>query len=186
MDYQRIYDELMEFRKTNFVNGYSERHHIKMRSLGGSDEESNLVRLTAREHYIAHLLLTKFNSCTQTACALWMMQCKSEKNDSRPAIKSSRMYEWARKEFVKYISKVDRAGKKNSQYGTRWVYNIETNENMKILKDSVIPSGWCSGRKCKHTDAGLKKISDSSKERIANVNRSTNTGRFRKVALIGE
>lgn len=36
---------------------YYEQHHILPRSLGGSDEKSNLVMLTAREHYIAHLLL---------------------------------------------------------------------------------------------------------------------------------
>lgn len=38
---------------------YYESHHIIPRSLGGSNEKSNLVLLTPREHYIAHLLLTK-------------------------------------------------------------------------------------------------------------------------------
>ena len=38
---------------------YYERHHILPRSLGGSDENSNLVLLTAREHVICHWLLTK-------------------------------------------------------------------------------------------------------------------------------
>lgn len=36
-----------------------ELHHVIPRSLGGADEVSNLVALTIREHYIAHLLLTK-------------------------------------------------------------------------------------------------------------------------------
>jgi len=38
---------------------YSECHHIIPKSLGGSDNTENLVRLTAREHFIAHWLLTK-------------------------------------------------------------------------------------------------------------------------------
>ena len=41
------------------VGEYGERHHVLPRSLGGLDVESNLVRLSAREHFICHLLLTK-------------------------------------------------------------------------------------------------------------------------------
>lgn len=39
--------------------GYFERHHIIPKSLGGTDLAENLVLLTAREHYVCHLLLTK-------------------------------------------------------------------------------------------------------------------------------
>ena len=38
---------------------YTERHHIIPKSLGGSNLKNNLVKLTAREHFICHLLLTK-------------------------------------------------------------------------------------------------------------------------------
>jgi hypothetical protein len=38
---------------------YSERHHIIPRSLNGNDHRDNLVKLTAREHFVCHLLLTK-------------------------------------------------------------------------------------------------------------------------------
>jgi hypothetical protein len=38
---------------------YSETHHILPKCLGGKDK-NNLVKLTAKEHYIAHALLTKF------------------------------------------------------------------------------------------------------------------------------
>lgn len=41
------------------VHGYKETHHIIPRSFGGDDIKSNLVQLTAREHYIAHALLWK-------------------------------------------------------------------------------------------------------------------------------
>lgn len=39
--------------------GYVERHHIIPKSLGGSDDEDNLVWLTAEEHLQVHMLLTK-------------------------------------------------------------------------------------------------------------------------------
>jgi hypothetical protein len=41
------------------LQGYIEEHHVLPRCLGGNSEKTNLVILTAREHFIAHLLLTK-------------------------------------------------------------------------------------------------------------------------------
>jgi hypothetical protein len=38
---------------------YVEKHHIVPRSLGGQENKTNLVKLTAREHFVCHLLLTK-------------------------------------------------------------------------------------------------------------------------------
>lgn len=41
---------------------YTERHHIIPKSMGGTDEQSNLVWLTAEEHLRVHLLLPKMVS----------------------------------------------------------------------------------------------------------------------------
>lgn len=38
---------------------YYETHHIVPKSLGGDDSRENLVCLTAKEHFVCHLLLTK-------------------------------------------------------------------------------------------------------------------------------
>lgn len=38
---------------------YTEKHHIIPKSLGGGNSKSNLVTLTAKEHFVCHLLLTK-------------------------------------------------------------------------------------------------------------------------------
>lgn len=63
MDYKRIYDSLMEFAKLRKEpNGYSEKHHILPKSLGGNDSKENIVKLTAKEHIFAHKLLIKFTS----------------------------------------------------------------------------------------------------------------------------
>jgi hypothetical protein len=53
--YQRFIGAL----KWQSVDGYAEVHHIVPRSLGGSDDADNLIRLTARQHYIAHWMLWK-------------------------------------------------------------------------------------------------------------------------------
>ena len=63
MDYQKVYNALISHRKSNpLVKSkelYTEVHHIVPRCLGGTDVSENLVRLTAREHFIAHRLLAK-------------------------------------------------------------------------------------------------------------------------------
>ena len=46
-------------QQAKLVLGYCERHHIIPKSLSGSDKSENLVYLTAHEHFICHLLLTK-------------------------------------------------------------------------------------------------------------------------------
>ena len=48
---------------------YYETHHVLPRSMGGSDDASNLVRLTGREHYIAHWLLFRIHRNKQMAYA---------------------------------------------------------------------------------------------------------------------
>lgn len=64
MDYLKIYNDLVYSRQTRGLNKKnlnfnSERHHIIPRCIGGTNDKNNLVLLTPREHYIAHLLLVK-------------------------------------------------------------------------------------------------------------------------------
>jgi hypothetical protein len=64
MNYEKIYNQLVENCKVRGLDkskheGYFEIHHIVPRCLGGSNDEDNLVMLTGREHFIAHLLLWK-------------------------------------------------------------------------------------------------------------------------------
>lgn len=42
--------------------GYTERHHIVPKSIGGDNNTLNLVRLTAREHFICHKLLVRMTT----------------------------------------------------------------------------------------------------------------------------
>jgi len=59
MNYQKIYQNLIENRKQNILESYVETHHIIPKCLGGTDRKENLVKLTAREHFVAHQLLIK-------------------------------------------------------------------------------------------------------------------------------
>ena len=80
MNYNKVYISLILNRQANPLDEreYGERHHIVPRAEGGSDDASNLVKLTAREHYIAHLLLAKIYDDYAMYSALTYMQCKTK------------------------------------------------------------------------------------------------------------
>jgi hypothetical protein len=61
MNYQKIYDNLIYRGKKRQLakDDDIEVHHIVPKCLGGNNDNTNLVRLTIREHFLAHLLLCK-------------------------------------------------------------------------------------------------------------------------------
>lgn len=92
----KFYFKLIEHRKQNIPSGYVESHHIVPKSLGGTDERSNLVKLTAREHFICHLLLVRMLSGEDRKKMLFaahnMMFWKSGDNQRSHKI-SSKIYQ---------------------------------------------------------------------------------------------
>ena len=103
MDYKKVYNQLIEYAKQNPPTKYKEQHHIVPKAEGGSDDKSNLVRLSARQHYIAHLLLAKIYDDVKMHRAVLMMQSIS-KCHKRNFKFNSRLYEAIRKEYSKKIS----------------------------------------------------------------------------------
>lgn len=60
--YTKYYLNIIENAKSHNrskSNDYYELHHIIPKSLGGSNKKDNLILLTAKEHFICHLLLPK-------------------------------------------------------------------------------------------------------------------------------
>ncbi len=61
---------------------YKEEHHIIPKCMGGSDDEENLVHLYAREHIIAHKLLTEiYPNHNGLWDAFWQMCNRKEFDD---------------------------------------------------------------------------------------------------------
>jgi hypothetical protein len=60
--YTQWYYDIIESAQKNTPTDYSEFHHIVPRSLGGSNSKNNIVKLTARQHFVCHLLLVKMTS----------------------------------------------------------------------------------------------------------------------------
>ena len=92
--YQKWYDSLIERARTRAIEGYVENHHIIPKCLGGSNDTSNLVKLTAREHLIAHLLL----------CRSYYFNKHPQKNKARLAYQMMRNY--SKHRSIKYPKKI--------------------------------------------------------------------------------
>lgn len=152
MNYKRIYESLIQFRTTNIPEGYSEKHHILPRSLGGSDDTKNLVKLTAREHFIAHRLLTKIYKSGpnhhKMVHALSMMFCQSPTHDRYVP---SRKFEFLKKQIAFTLS-ITQSGTGNSQFGTVWMHH-DIFGPIKVTTDNIpeyIDQGWFLGRSFKY------------------------------------
>lgn len=75
---------------------YYEKHHVVPKSLNGNNSKDNLVNLTAREHFICHLLLTKITegqNKSKMVHALWMMAFVKNKDQTNRHKISSRQFE---------------------------------------------------------------------------------------------
>lgn len=121
MDYKKHYDLLIEKCNQRMeVDGYTEDHHIIPRSRGGSDEPDNIVTMTAKEHYIAHMLLARIYGGS-----MWLPIMRMSGNMKIP----SYAYEHARKRHSDYMKTnnpsfipevVDKIRQSNIELG-KWV-----------------------------------------------------------------
>lgn len=109
--YKKYYNSIVKNAQVRSINGYTEKHHIVPRSLGGSDDTSNIVKLTAREHFICHWLLTKFvdqEHKGKMINALQMMRAESNIQERYTTKITARVYEHLRKDYAEYISNLNK------------------------------------------------------------------------------
>lgn len=159
MNYQRIYasivlraqSECVERSNKRKAGFYYEVHHIIPKSLGGTNDKSNLAILTAKEHFICHWLLVKIYPASHIGhkkmlYALWRMRCNPT---GIPGIRyiNAKAYEKYRIEYLKTIhddmSRSQR-GCKNSRYGAHWYTNA--NNGVSISSYDVLQYPWVRGR----------------------------------------
>lgn len=105
MDYKSNYYDYINYVKSlDRKLDYSEIHHIVPRCLGGTDDENNLVILTAREHFLAHYLLTKIYSDNMKIIDAFRMMGVVNTTEQERYI-NSRLYESKKKLFSEARSK---------------------------------------------------------------------------------
>lgn len=104
MNYQKIYDDLIIKRKNYPIfkkDQYCEKHHIIPKCLNGTNEKENLVNLTAKEHFIAHLLLCKIHSKNYYLLYAFIKMCNLKKYNKM----NKNLYQKVKLEFAQEVSK---------------------------------------------------------------------------------
>lgn len=172
MNYLKIYCALIrkaQNRKT--PKTYTEKHHIFPVSIFGKNNK--IVKLTAREHYIAHALLEKVCikrygiehiRSQKMIRAFWCMNAQKTKNEYL----NSRLYESSRIKFISLI-----AGKKLSNSHVEKI--VKNLKSRKWWNNGVVNKhcpecpgdGWVLGRL--NINVG-RVLSEESKRKISKAN----------------
>lgn len=147
--YHNIIDNAFKEKRTKSRDQYYELHHVIPKSLKGTDENDNLVYLTAKEHFICHALLVKMVSDHthrfKMLCAFHNLQL-----DRHGKRYTSRLYDYFKPQWAKAISENKKgtlpwnAGKKHPEETLKkmrkprknWSY-VPTEEHKKKNSESL-------------------------------------------------
>lgn len=137
---------------------YYEKHHIIPKSCGGSDDLLNLVLLTAREHFVAHMLLTKMFDCPLKHKMQFAMRSMARSSKHRNAANqlTSWEYEFVRRQHVQALT-IQNTGR---------VHSKETRQKMSASQKG---RPLADEHKAKLSEAAKKRapISKETRERMS-------------------
>lgn len=196
--YTKTYFSLMDKRKEQpSQDTYTEKHHIIPTCMGGINVASNLVILSGREHYIAHLLLTKMvqgNDRRKMAYALVCFNRTNPRNLGRNLPKSA-LYEYSKRllsntpvsaETAEKISQALKGRPRHPSVGKAIsaklkgrIFSVETRTKMsEAKKGKSLPENT----RIKMSQSGLGKI--FSLEHCANISAAYAKTQSRTLAII--
>lgn len=172
--YKKIYFSIIENSKNRLEEPETvEKHHVIPKCFGGTNDIDNIVSLTPREHYICHVLLTKFTDGDYKRKMCYALSSFNRNNQHQKRNLTSRQFENIRKivsDGMKgdnnpmRIHNIDMSGAKNPFYG-----KAHSNETKKIISEKI--REWAkhnvnpfAGKK--HTDKTKKILSDAQSKKI--------------------
>lgn len=135
--YYRI---IQNAREAPFV-GYVEKHHIIPKCLGGTNGKENIVALTARQHFVCHLLLTKMNDDHRLKFAFFAMSLTNH-NQNRNYRMNSSTYEYLKK--CNSAASTKRNLQRKYPKGFVVIYDPTTGEEKNHYKGEI-PKNWKLG-----------------------------------------
>ena len=196
--YTLTYLRIIENRKTNPLpkDVYSEKHHIIPKCMGGNNDKENLIKISGREHFILHWLLTKMVDGHYRYKMLEAFSIFSN-NKNRNIRFTSRQIESMRKanaaassernkgnaswKFRKVDSVETRKLKSQSSSKSRWVNNGIEESFVQSHVEMVESKSWSYGRiksdKIKKprpptSEETKRKLSITSKKALTGVKKS--------------
>jgi hypothetical protein len=128
-------------KKSIVYDKYIESHHILPQSMGGLNNDDNLINLSARQHYLAHWMLWKAYKSKEMTSAFFAMSNQNNQYQGRENRITSRTYELLRKEFSQLISDSTTKLWQDPEYRQK---HIDTNNTLetKILRHQKGKELW--------------------------------------------
>lgn len=108
--YKNRYDKFIQriIKSNRTIEGYDETHHIQPVCLKGTDDPANLVKLTLREHHLAHWLLWKAYPNYLPLSSAFLQMCNKNPMLNKDKFKPmpSRVYAQLKTEVYSSISQL--------------------------------------------------------------------------------
>jgi hypothetical protein len=184
MNYENIYNQIVERARNRVLDSYTERHHIIPRCIGGTDAKENLVDLTAREHFICHRLLVNIHpDNNKLKFALWAMCNMKSRRQSR-YVPSSKIYESIKLEVIKIISEKKKGVKLTEEHKRKTSETLKGRKRPQEVVDKIhkkrLESGWKHSEETRNKMTG-RTLSEETRKKISEANIKRNSSpEFRK------
>ncbi|BAQ22680.1 homing endonuclease [Edwardsiella phage PEi20] len=146
MNYKKIHDDIIERAKAReLLEG--ELHHIIPKCMGGSDNASNIVKLTYSEHYVVHQLLCKLYPKNPKLYLAAHIMSTAPGQYTR----NNKSYSWIKAKMSSALSEL-RKGELNPFYG-----KTHSEEYKKSVSERLLKHNWIKG--VGHSDECKAKMS---------------------------
>lgn len=152
--YTRWYFSIVDLARTVSPQGYTEKHHVIPKSLGGDNSKRNIVRLTPRQHFICHILLTRMTTGKQRQkmCLALHLMLFATKTQSRSNKLASSTFEKLRIERAEIMRTRKMSEDTRSKISIALTGKKQTPEHIEACRKSRI---------------GIK-LKESTKQKISN------------------
>lgn len=181
--YTKWYNQIIDRAKGRVLEPPFERHHIKPRSLGGTNDKENIAFITPREHFVCHWLLIKMTTGEEyykMLNALRMMRAENLGQKRYKTKITSRVYESIKLEYARLQSKKVR-GANNPMYGDKFFRSDEGKERQRnaILGENNGAKQEEARQKITDSKLGKKRapFSEEWRERMAKKKQGENNPR---------
>lgn len=152
--YTKVYLAIVQRAKGRKCKTYIERHHILPKCMGGTNDPLNIVELTAREHFICHLLLIRMVSDEYRSKVVYAAWQQSRPSKNKTVKVTSRVYAYLRQQMSESYTgqkrpKFSPEARKNISEGHKGEKNhmfgkIRTKEEKELM--SINRTGKCVGK----------------------------------------
>ena len=160
------YFSIIENAKNREISDYVERHHIIPRSLGGGNSKKNIVNLSAREHFICHVLLVKMlnKHTVEYKKMLHAAMLFKGMNNHQYRYINSKLYESLKKDYAIIMSK-SRKGVSLSEEHKQKISSSMRGHKVSDKTKSIISEKAKSRKRKPFSDEYKKRHSEIMKEK---------------------